>query len=54
MTRFLKEKLKVFKKGENKGLSNYYDLKKVYPCNLYIHGTTNNIFLTLVKKQEML
>ena len=49
MVRFLKKKLKVFKKRE---LFNYLEPRKVHMSNLYIHGTTNNIFLTLTKKNE--
>lgn len=51
MVRFLKKKLKVFKKRE---FSNYLKTKKIYKGNLYIHGTTNNIFLTLTNKGGML
>lgn len=55
MIRFLKKKLKVFKKLRgNQSLvpSNvgFNEKRKLKFCYLYVSGTTNNIFLTLVKK----
>lgn len=52
MVKFLKRKIKVLKK--TKDINNVHFVKKrIYPCFLHVSGTTNNTFLTLVKKGEM-
>lgn len=49
MVKFLKRKIKVLKK--TKDINNVHFVKKrIYPCFLHVSGTTNNTFLTLVKK----
>jgi hypothetical protein len=49
MTKFLKKKIKVLKKTKEIN-SIHFNRKRIYSCSLYVSGTTNNIFLTLVKK----